>query len=64
MDYPYRAPINIPTDCEAVWTTVAITMIKAPMNTVGFRPMPSERYGAKGYPARAPIFYRSLDFNT
>jgi hypothetical protein len=40
----YRAPMNIPTDWEAVWTAVAMHMIKAPKNTVGLRPIPSAIY--------------------
>lgn len=58
----HRAPMNIPMDWEAVWTAVAITMIRAPMKTVGRRPIPSDKYGAKGYPARPPIFclYKSV----
>jgi hypothetical protein len=44
----YREPMNIPTDWEAVWTAVAMHMIKAPKNTVGLQPIPSAIYGAKG----------------
>jgi hypothetical protein len=43
-----RAPMNMPTDCDAVCRTQAMIMMTAPIQTVRLRPMPSERYGAKG----------------
>lgn len=52
-----RAPMNIPTDCEAVWRTVAATMMRAPMNTVSLRPTPSLMYGIIGRVAMEPMFW-------
>jgi hypothetical protein len=43
-----RAPMNMPTDWDAVWRTVAMIMMMAPMKTVFLRPMPSDKYGATG----------------
>ena len=37
----YRAPMNIPTELEAVWRTVATTKMDAPKAIVGRRPSPS-----------------------
>jgi hypothetical protein len=48
MNGSYLAPMNIPTDWEAVWMAVAIHMMVAPMKMVPLRPIPSDRYGAKG----------------
>ena len=48
--------MNIPTEWEAVWTIVATIMMDAPITIAGRRPSPSERYGEKGYAARAPMF--------
>jgi hypothetical protein len=39
----YRAPMNIPTEWEAVWTMVATIMMDAPIAIAGRRPRPSER---------------------
>lgn len=55
-DHAYRAPMNIPTDWDAVWMAAAMVMIMAPKRTVYLRPIPSDRYGAKGYAAREPMF--------
>lgn len=62
MDYGeiYRAPMNIFTDIEAVWMAVPAHIIKAPVNTVGRRPIPSDKYGAKGYAERLPMFYKQV----
>lgn len=49
--------MNIPTDWDAVWTAVAMHMIAAPNQSARRRPIPSDKYGANGYPASAPMFY-------
>lgn len=51
-----RAPMNIPTECDAVCSTVAITISVAPKSTAMRRPRPSVRYAEKGYAARQPMF--------
>ena len=38
----YRAPMNIPTELEAVWRMVATIMMDEPMMIAGRRPSPSE----------------------
>ena len=37
----YRAPMNIPTELEAVWRMVATIMMNDPMPIAGRRPSPS-----------------------
>ena len=54
--HAYRAPMNMPTELEAVCNAMAAHIMRAPKNTVGRRPIPSEMYGANGYAAREPIF--------
>ncbi len=56
IPWTYRAPMNIPTELEAVWRTVAMHMITAPKTTAVRRPRPSDMYGEKGYAARHPMF--------
>ena len=58
----HRAPMNIPTELDAVWSTVAMHIMTAPKITAARRPSPSETYGEKGYAARHPMFcVRELD---
>ena len=52
----YRAPMNMPTECDAVWRTVAMHMMVAPKITAARRPRPSDMYGENGYAARHPMF--------
>lgn len=52
-----RAPMNMLTDWEAVWTTVAIIIMDAPKKTDRRLPRPSARYGAKGRAQTAPMVY-------
>ncbi len=54
---PYRAPMNMPTECDAVWRTVATHITTAPKTTAVRRPRPSDMYGENGYAARHPMFY-------
>ena len=44
----YRAPINMLTDCEAVWIATPAHINTAPKKTVSLRPMPSDMYGENG----------------
>ena len=46
----------MPTELEAVCNAMAAHIMRAPKNTVGRRPIPSEMYGANGYAAKEPIF--------
>lgn len=48
--------MNIPTECDAVWITVATHMIVAPRMTAARRPSPSDTYGENGYAATEPMF--------
>ena len=49
------AAMNICTDCDAVCTAVAASMIVAPRNTAFRRPIPSESHATKGKAAKDPI---------
>ena len=48
--------MNMPTECDAVWRTVAMHMMVAPKITAARRPRPSDMYGENGYAARHPMF--------
>ena len=56
----YRPAMNIPIFVEADWTATPAKVMIAPKNMVARRPIPSDRYGAKGYAAREPMFYTCL----
>lgn len=54
----HRAPMNMPTELDAVWMMVAMHITTAPNSTAVRRPSPSDMYGENGYAARQPMFCR------